>query len=129
NCKEDFMEPTKQLSPIFQWFANNGKHNLSNPISGTEQIREVALETIKRKELNPASPKKDQHFSVLFTSDVHSHLEPVKSKFSKDPLGGAARRTHYLEKFKKETSDPVLIVDIGDFLQGTLFYEKFGGKP
>lgn len=64
----------------------------------------------------------DKCITILHTSDTHSCIEPD----CKTGLGGYVRRATFVEQVRKE--DPkTLLVDCGDFSQGSLYYNLFRG--
>lgn len=60
--------------------------------------------------------------TILHTSDTHSCIEPD----SKTGLGGYVRRATFVEQMRKENPQ-LLLVDCGDFSQGSLYYNLFKG--
>lgn len=60
---------------------------------------------------------------LLHTNDTHSQLLPA----DKDNLGGAARRKVLVDSIRAER-DHVLLIDAGDAVQGTLFFNLYGGE-
>ena len=92
------------------------------------RIEELTLDRIKKE---GKKSEKKRHFTVLFTGDTHSYLEPsvAPKDISEKSLGGVVRRIHYFESVQKLFPDPVLILDTGDFLQGTPYFEQFQGEP
>lgn len=76
-----------------------------------------------------AKPSQERKFSVIFTGDTHSYLDPSVASFvSEKPLGGIVRRIQYFDWCRKNIKEPVLFLDAGDFLQGTMYFEMFGGE-
>lgn len=66
--------------------------------------------------------------TILHTNDVHSRIEPFPMDGSRNQgLGGAARRATLIEKIRKEQQN-VLLLDAGDTVQGTPYFNLFGGK-
>jgi len=61
-----------------------------------------------------------ERITILFTSDLHSHLTGTGSESK--PVGGVARLAQAIEEERKKRPNPCLIVDGGDFLMGTLFH-------
>ena len=57
---------------------------------------------------------------ILHTSDVHGRIMPVTYKDIENQ-GGLARRVKYVNDFKKNNKN-VLILDSGDCFQGSLYY-------
>ena len=67
--------------------------------------------------------------TIIHTSDTHSRIEPI-AKSSSDPnagSGGYARRAAYLNELRQKASN-LLLVDCGDFSQGTPYYNMFKGE-
>ena len=64
---------------------------------------------------------------ILHTNDVHGRLEPI-DYHGKENVGGFAARAKLIKKIRTE-NDNVLVLDAGDFAQGTLFYKFFSGIP
>ena len=60
---------------------------------------------------------------ILHTDDVHSQVEPKKS----DGKGGAKRRMGAIEQVRAKY-DNVLLLDAGDFTQGSSYYCVFKGR-
>lgn len=65
---------------------------------------------------------------ILHTNDTHSRIEPMESssRFDSD-TGGVIRRMNYVNKVRQQHQD-VLLLDAGDFLQGTPYFNRFGGE-
>ncbi|MGK6351109.1 bifunctional metallophosphatase/5'-nucleotidase [Parapedobacter sp. DT-150] len=78
----------------------------------------------------PLSAIADDHISltILHTNDVHSRIEPFPMDGSRNQgLGGVARRATLVETIRRETRN-VLLLDAGDTVQGTPYFNLFGGK-
>ena len=66
--------------------------------------------------------------TLLHTNDTHSHLESF-TPFGEPEQGGVARRKTLIESVREEVgADQVLLVDAGDFFQGTTFYNAWQGS-
>ena len=69
-----------------------------------------------------AAPLQAQDLVILHTNDTHSQIEPLRVGYNKG-LGGVERRLQYIdavrEKYGKKN---VLLLDAGDFNQGTPYY-------
>src|SRR5574344_1580473 len=63
---------------------------------------------------------------ILHTSDIHGRLEPIVYNYFPDK-GGYSRRVTYFNKVRSENKN-VLLLDSGDYFQGSLFYRVFKGK-
>ena len=65
-----------------------------------------------------------QQITILHTSDTHSCIEPER-----DGGAGVLNRALMLETLRDSLgSENVLLLDCGDFSQGSLFYSVFKGK-
>lgn len=62
---------------------------------------------------------------ILHTNDTHSQIEPIRSGYGKG-LAGVDRRGEYFEKVRSEHKN-VLILDAGDWNQGTPYFTVFKG--
>lgn len=72
---------------------------------------------------------------LLWTNDLHGHIAPEGARFMNPefppPLGGAASAAGYIERIRAEAEkkgEGVLLVDVGDFFQGTPVGTKTGGE-
>jgi 5'-nucleotidase len=65
---------------------------------------------------------------ILHTNDTHSQVEPTeKSTLKTSNMGGYARRMGVIEKIRKEEKN-VLLLDAGDFSQGTPYFNFYNGR-
>ena len=68
---------------------------------------------------------------VVHTSDTHSCVEPISPNF-KDTTqankGGYLRRVALIDKLKKQYPDNMLLLDCGDFSQGSVYYNLYQGE-
>ncbi len=63
---------------------------------------------------------------ILHTNDHHARIEPVFS--GNNPVhGGVSRRKALIDKIRRETALPTLLVDAGDVFQGTLYFNQYNG--
>lgn len=60
---------------------------------------------------------------ILHTNDTHSQIFPD----TRDDMGGVARRKVLVDSVRAANPN-VLLVDAGDAVQGTLFFNLYGGK-
>lgn len=67
-----------------------------------------------------------QDLVILHTNDVHSHIEPLNSGRNAG-FGGFQRRANYIESIRAAHPN-VLLLDAGDYNQGTPYYTLFKGK-
>lgn len=65
---------------------------------------------------------------ILHTNDTHSRIEPLPAndKYAPDK-GGVERRYSFIEQTRLENKN-VLLLDAGDFLQGTPYFNMFKGN-
>ena len=69
-----------------------------------------------------APPAAAERLVLLHTNDTHSQLLP-----DTDGLGGISRRKVLVDSVRA-AADHVLLIDAGDAVQGTLFFNLYGGK-
>lgn len=80
---------------------------------------------------NSSSSKNDTvppiTLTLLHTNDIHARLEPVSATFDGDPEhGGVARVKTVVNQIRSEVGDDnVLLVDAGDYSQGTIFWNAW----
>jgi 5'-nucleotidase len=97
--------------------------SLHEPYSVGPPVQLIFQDSDKKKEQG----KRD--ITLLITGDTHSYLDATKALFvSEKPLGGIVRRIQYIEQVRSLSKQPVLVLDAGDFLQGTPYFEKFEGE-
>ncbi len=68
-----------------------------------------------------------QELVILHTNDTHSQIEPnaAESKYDAN-MGGVVRRDAVIRSIRAE-HDNVILVDAGDFVQGTPYFNAFEG--
>lgn len=65
---------------------------------------------------------------ILHTNDTHSQVEPSeKSSLKTANMGGYARRMGVIKKTRKEEKN-ILLLDAGDFWQGTPYFNFYNGR-
>ena len=64
---------------------------------------------------------------VLHTNDTHSQVEPLSPGVKNGNMAGYARRHALIDSIRKETPE-MLLVDAGDFSQGTPYYNFYHGR-
>lgn len=76
-----------------------------------------------------ADPEPDPYrLTILHTNDVHSRMDPFPdSAGGLAGLGGAARRTAVIRAIRQREAH-VLLLDAGDMLQGTPYFNVFQGE-
>jgi len=75
-----------------------------------------------------ATAQKTQKLVILHTNDTHSQIEPTDRAASRNAdMGGYARRMGVINSIRAQ--EPyVLLVDAGDFSQGTPYFNFFNGR-
>ena len=66
-----------------------------------------------------------QDLVILHTNDTHSQIEPLSAGDYKG-LGGVVRREKYISQVRDENKN-VILLDAGDFSQGTPYFTLFKG--
>ena len=75
--------------------------------------------------LTGCKSSKPYPITVLHTNDTHSQIDPfVKT----DTLGGVLRRYQAISDIRSKSKGTVLLLDAGDFWQGTPYFNLFGGE-
>lgn len=65
---------------------------------------------------------------ILHTNDTHSQIEPTENNAARNAdMGGYARRFEIISQIRNREEN-VLLVDAGDFSQGTPYYNFYGGR-
>ncbi len=65
---------------------------------------------------------------ILHTNDTHSQVEPTeKSALKTSDMGGYARRMGEISQIRKQEKN-VILVDAGDYSQGTPYFNFFNGR-
>jgi len=76
--------------------------------------------------LEPA--KGETVITVLHTNDTHSQIDPILSNDKTYPdKGGVARRAILVKRIRKENAN-TLLIDAGDVLQGTPYFNFYKGE-
>jgi len=66
--------------------------------------------------------------TILHTNDMHSRVEPFPNDGRKwSGLGGMARRAGLIKQIRQQEKN-VLLLDAGDIIQGTPYFNFFGGE-
>jgi 5'-nucleotidase len=72
----------------------------------------------------------EKKLTIIHTNDLHSHLEGKAPNIDYTPertgndstLGGWARISTVIKEIKKKRKNPLLTIDAGDFMMGTLYH-------
>lgn len=65
--------------------------------------------------------------TILHTNDTHSNIQPCMATCNNGNLGGVARRATVIQQVRAEGGN-VLLLDGGDYFQGTLFFNYWQGQ-
>ena len=78
--------------------------------------------------LSSFDSSKTKQLTILHTNDVHSYIDPFPADHPRNAnMGGVARRAALIETIRKENPN-VLLLDAGDFFQGTPYFNYYGGE-
>ena len=69
----------------------------------------------------------DTVISILHTNDTHSQIDPLPANDANAGKGGVARRATLVKRVRKENPN-TLLVDAGDVLQGTPYFNFYKGE-
>ncbi|MBR5395364.1 MAG: metallophosphatase [Bacteroidaceae bacterium] len=78
-----------------------------------------------------AGASQESSLFIVHTSDTHSCVEPISPNFSDTAQankGGYMRRVVLLEEMRREHPDNLLLLDCGDFSQGSAYYNLYMGE-
>ncbi len=64
--------------------------------------------------------------TIIHSSDVHGRLSPVRAE-GREQQGGLAKRAHFVEQMRQQEEN-LLVLDSGDYFQGTIYYDLYGGR-
>ena len=75
-------------------------------------------------------PAENQSLTIIHTNDLHSHLLGFSPNIDyswdtvgdDDTVGGWARLATVIKGIRRDRSNPVLLLDAGDFMMGSLFH-------
>ena len=78
--------------------------------------------------LFPSCTPQDKQVVILFTNDTHSQIDPLDSSHKDYPgMGGVERRKALIDSLRA-VYPHLLLVDAGDAVQGTPYFNIFGGE-
>lgn len=69
----------------------------------------------------------DTVITILHTNDTHSQIDPLPANDRNAGMGGVARRATLVKRIRKENPH-TLLVDAGDVLQGTPYFNFYKGE-
>lgn len=67
------------------------------------------------------------NITILHTNDTHSQVEPIAEGAKNAHQGGYARRMGLIQQYRTEEPD-LLLLDAGDFSQGTPYFNFYNGR-
>jgi len=85
----------------------------------------VTLAGFPRELLNASAA--DTIITILHTNDTHSQIDPLPANDANAGKGGVARRATVVKRVRKENPN-TLLVDAGDVLQGTPYFNFYKGE-
>lgn len=71
--------------------------------------------------------KKEYNLTILHTNDTHSQVEPLEPGKRDEYAAGYARRIGMIEQMR-QTDTNLILLDAGDFSQGTPYYNFYHGR-
>src|SRR5258705_13974246 len=80
--------------------------------------------------VNPSSlhsPVDETLITILHTNDTHSQIDPLPDNDRNAGKGGVARRATLVKRGRKENPN-TLLIDAGDVLQGTPYFNFYKGE-
>ena len=69
----------------------------------------------------------DTVITILHTNDTHSQIDPLPANDRNAGMGGVARRATLVKRIRKENPN-TLLIDAGDVLQGTPYFNFYKGE-
>src|SRR5215211_7066010 len=69
----------------------------------------------------------DTVITILHTNDTHSQIDPLPANDRNAGKGGVARRATLVKRVRKENPN-TLLIDAGDVLQGTPYFNFYKGE-
>ena len=85
----------------------------------------ATLAAFPRKLLNANAA--DTVITILHTNDTHSQIDPLPANDANAGNGGVARRATLVKRVRKENPN-TLLIDAGDVLQGTPYFNFYKGE-
>jgi 5'-nucleotidase len=88
----------------------------------------ISVAALSRADLLIPKQKDLAKLTILHTNDTHSRIDPFPMDGGKyQGLGGVTRRKKLIDKVRAEEEN-VLLLDGGDFFQGTPYFNVFDGE-
>lgn len=100
---------------------------IQNKYSHTLRQERIVLLILLLTTLTVSAGRKIK-LTILHTNDTHSQVEPTeKSDLKSANMGGYARRMGVVQKIRSDSQN-VLLLDAGDFSQGTPYFNFYNGR-
>lgn len=87
------------------------------------KLKRLALLAVLAGALTFVFPAGAQKLVIIGTNDTHSQIDPTDD----DDMGGVLRRKVVIDSIRA-ANDNVLLVDMGDAVQGTMYFNLYGGE-
>jgi 5'-nucleotidase len=91
----------------------------------TSAVFAATLAAFPRDLLNASAA--ETVITILHTNDTHSQIDPLPSNDRNAGKGGVARRATLVKRVRKENPN-TLLIDAGDVLQGTPYFNFYKGE-
>jgi len=91
----------------------------------TSAVFGASVATFPRDLLNATTA--ETVITILHTNDTHSQIDPLPSNDVNAGKGGVARRATLVKRVRKENPN-TLLIDAGDVLQGTPYFNFYKGE-
>lgn len=96
------------------------KSSMAKPVKGASK---------RPLQVVPADMSKKARLTILHTNDTHSHLQKISSG-TYAGTSGLVERAAFVDSVRRaDGARNVLLLDAGDFCQGTTYFSVFKGKP
>lgn len=132
--KQDFYEAVVDYAktlkaegkPIAAKIDGRVKMSYDNAPARQKKKREREVDVLKMNDHKAPTGRK--RLTILHTNDTHSHVEPIRSGRNAG-FGGIVERAAYIDSVRKaDGRRNVLLLDAGDFSQGTSYFSIFEGR-
>ena len=91
-------------------------------------MRRILITIIMAIAVATGMEAKGKKITILHTNDTHSQVEPIAEGAKNGGMGGYARRMAIVAQERAEEKMPTLLVDAGDFVQGTPYFNLYHGR-
>lgn len=113
-------------------FNHATKGELTLPTNRRKFLKQLALLTggvlLIPEALNASQTRKKKRLVILHTNDFHSRVEPFADNHPKYPGQGGIKALKSLIDEERKKEKNVLLLDCGDIIQGTPYFNLFGGN-